>query len=158
MIYSTLWVCSSCARSIRTRTIHLIFFALIFPITCLLFFPFITWLREKLLFSVVSDWRFDNLCASHLQSQVVMLVSWKFKNPGERFDWSVDRVAVGKCVMWLAVKMASAQVVETSVTNNSPFQDPNQPEDLFQSRFTFYCIYPLGIFTQFSFKCFILFH
>ena len=22
----------------------------------------------------------------------------KFKNPGERFDWSVDRVAVGKCI------------------------------------------------------------
>ena len=31
-------------------------------------------------------------------------VSRKFKNPGERFDWSVDRVAVGKCVMRLAVK------------------------------------------------------
>ena len=36
--------------------------------------------------------------------QVVVLVSQKFKNPGERFDWSVDRLAVGKCVMWLAVK------------------------------------------------------
>ena len=54
--------------------------------------------------TVVSDWRFDNLCGSHLQSQVVVLVSGKFKNPCERFDWSVDRVAVGKCVMWLAVK------------------------------------------------------
>ena len=52
----------------------------------------------------LESWRFDNLCGSHLQSQVVVLVSWKFKNPGERFDWSVDRVAVGKCVMWLAVK------------------------------------------------------
>ena len=28
----------------------------------------------------------------------------KFKNPGERFDWSIDRVAFGKPVMWLAVK------------------------------------------------------
>ena len=54
--------------------------------------------------TVVCDWHFDNLCGGHLQSQVIVLVSWKFKNPGERFDWSIDRVAVGKCVMWLAVK------------------------------------------------------
>ena len=45
-----------------------------------------------------------SLYGSHLQSQVVVLVRWKFKNPGEQFDWSVDIVAVGKCVMWLAVK------------------------------------------------------
>ena len=64
----------------------------------------IIWVVGVLRKTVVSDWRFDNLCGSHLQSQVVVLVSWKFKNPGERFDWSVDRVAVGKCVMWLAVK------------------------------------------------------
>ena len=30
--------------------------------------------------------------------------------------------------------MASAQVVETSVTNNSPSQDSTHPDDLFQSR------------------------
>ena len=30
--------------------------------------------------------------------------------------------------------MASAQVIETSVTNNSPSQDSNHPDDLFQSR------------------------
>ena len=30
--------------------------------------------------------------------------------------------------------MASAQVVETSVTNNSPSQDSYHPDDLFQSR------------------------
>ena len=30
--------------------------------------------------------------------------------------------------------MASAQVVEKSVTNNSPSQDSNQPDDPFQSR------------------------
>ena len=30
--------------------------------------------------------------------------------------------------------MASAQAVETSVTNNSPSQDSNHPENLFQSR------------------------
>ena len=39
----------------------------------------------------------------------------------------------------LTLKMASAQVVETSVTNNSPSQDSNHPDDLFQSRYqTFY--------------------
>ena len=31
--------------------------------------------------------------------------------------------------------MVSAQVVETSVTNNSPFQDSYHPDDLFQSRY-----------------------
>ena len=31
--------------------------------------------------------------------------------------------------------MASALVVETSVTNNSPSQDFNHPDDLFQSRY-----------------------
>ena len=30
--------------------------------------------------------------------------------------------------------MASTQVVEMSVTNNSPSQDSNHPDDLFQSR------------------------
>ena len=34
----------------------------------------------------------------------------------------------------LTLKMASAQFVATSVTNNSPFQDSNHPDDLFQSR------------------------
>ena len=33
-----------------------------------------------------------------------LLVSWKFENLWQRFDWSVDRVTVGKPVMWLAVK------------------------------------------------------
>ena len=68
----------------------------------------IIWVIGVLRRTVVSDWRFDNLCGSHLQSQVVVLVSWKFKNPGERFDWSIDRVAVGKYVMWLAVKTCAA--------------------------------------------------
>ena len=31
--------------------------------------------------------------------------------------------------------MASAQVVETSVTNNSPSQDSYHPDDLFQSKY-----------------------
>ena len=34
----------------------------------------------------------------------------------------------------LTLRMASAQVVETSVTNNSPSQDSNHLDDLFQSR------------------------
>ena len=38
-----------------------------------------------------------------------------------------------------SLKMASAQVVETSVTNNSPSQDFNHPDDLFQSRY--FCIF-----------------
>ena len=33
------------------------------------------------------------------------------------------------------MKMASAQVLETSVTNNSPSQDSYHPDDLFQSSF-----------------------
>ena len=36
--------------------------------------------------------------------------------------------------------MASAQVVETSVANNSPSQDSNHPDDLFQSKFCLYRI------------------
>ena len=35
--------------------------------------------------------------------------------------------------IFFTLKMASAQVVETSVTNNSPSQDSNHPNDLFQS-------------------------
>ena len=40
-------------------------------------------------------------------------------------DWSPEKTP----------KMASAQVVETSVTNNSPSQDSNHPDGLFQSRY-----------------------
>ena len=48
--------------------------------------------------------------------------------------------------------MASAQVVETSVTNNSPSQDSYHPDDLFQSRNAFVldipiaCVVDLGAF------------
>ena len=37
--------------------------------------------------------------------------------------------------IFFTLKMASAQVVEMSVTNNSPPQDSNHPDDLFQSRY-----------------------
>ena len=33
------------------------------------------------------------------------------------------------------MKMAFTQVVETSVTNDSPSQDSNHPDDLFQSKY-----------------------
>ena len=46
--------------------------------------------------------------------------------------------------------MASAQVVETSVANNSPSQDSNHPDDLFQSR------YVTPGFKPFSYLVFIL--
>ena len=36
---------------------------------------------------------------------------------------------------FLTLKVASAQVIETSVTNNSPSQDSNRPDDHFQSRY-----------------------
>ena len=36
----------------------------------------------------------------------------------------------------LTMKMASTQVDETSVAHNSPSQDSNHPDDLFQSRYT----------------------
>ena len=39
------------------------------------------------------------------------------------------------CGSQVTLKMASAQVVETSVTNNSPSQDSYHPDDLFQSRY-----------------------
>ena len=35
--------------------------------------------------------------------------------------------------------MAAAQVVERSITNNSPSQDSNHPDDLFQSRYNCDC-------------------
>jgi len=43
---------------------------------------------------------------------------------------------------WL-LKMASAQVVEMSVTNNSPSQDSNHPDDFFQSRYKTFCLHLL---------------
>ena len=70
----------------------------------------IIWVIGPLRRTVLATDASGNLCGSHLQSQVVLLVSWKFKNPAEQFDWSVDRVAFGKCVMWLAVKTCAENV------------------------------------------------
>jgi len=64
----------------------------------------IIWVMGVLGGTVVGDWRFGGLCGGRLQSRVVVLVSWGFGGPGERFDWSVDGVAVGGYVVWLAVR------------------------------------------------------
>ena len=48
---------------------------------------------------------------------------------------SSDRIACQVIDYHLTLKMASAQVVETSVTNNSPSQGSDHPDDLFQSRY-----------------------
>ena len=61
----------------------------------------IIWVIGVLRRTVVCGWHFNNLCGSHLQNQVILLVSWKFKNPGERFDWSIDKVAIGKPLIFL---------------------------------------------------------
>ena len=59
---------------------------------------------------------------------MVVLVSWKFKNP------QIAHQAFFNFQDYhLTLKMASAQVIEMSVTNNSPSQGSNHPADLFQS-------------------------
>ena len=47
----------------------------------------------------------------------------------------------------LTLKMASAQVVETSVTNNSPSQDSYHPDDLFQSRYQYSWVQTISLYT-----------
>jgi len=37
------------------------------------------WVTRRTVQTVVGNWHFDNPCESHLQSQVTILVSWKFK-------------------------------------------------------------------------------
>ena len=44
----------------------------------------------------------------------------------------------------LTLKVASAQVVETSFANGSPCQDSNRPDDLFQSRRSLHCVISLA--------------
>ena len=62
-------------------------------------------------------------------------------------DWSPEK----DCCLWLTfrqpvrkqssvtLKMASAQVVETTGTSNSPSQDSNQPDDLFDQVMLLLC-------------------
>ena len=80
----------------------------------------IIWVIGVLRRTVVSDWRFDNLCGSHLQSQVVVLVSWKFKNPGERFDWSNEIAHQGFWIFnWLTLPLDSEDGFRTGGRNIS---------------------------------------
>ena len=58
--------------------------------------------------------------------------------------------------------MASALVVETSVANNSPSQDFNYPDDVFQSRYVtpgfkafFYSTFPITSALAFAFEAFV---
>ena len=121
-------------------------------------FPIIiSWLKKIICVSgvlrrtVVGNWCFNNLCGSHLQSQVIVLVSWKFTNPGGWFDWSIDSIAVGKPMMWLAVKTCAVvgdvnrgvarwiPVINNVSKHQSQttvlLKDSSHPDDLFQSRY-----------------------
>ena len=51
-----------------------------------------------------------------------------------------------------SLKIASAQVVETSVTNNSPSQDSYHPDDLFQSKYATPGFKPFSCFHIFGYK------
>ena len=80
---------------------------------------------------VDSDWRFDNLCGSHLQSQSELYhVSWCY------YTLVIDLIGQ------VTLKMTIAQVVETSVTvnNNSPIQDYIHPDDQTQTTFQAFTI------------------
>ncbi|KAK2560702.1 Nuclear pore complex protein Nup93 [Acropora cervicornis] len=77
---------------------------------------------NKLLSQVIS-------ASSGLQSPRDRLHAMAFDLAQRVFEFSTDQH------YHLTLKMASAQVVETSVTNNSPSQDSYHPDDLFQSRY-----------------------
>ena len=85
-----------------------------------------------LLFTLQSIY-LHNLCTRlHSQSHHAFTngysIYWPIKSLTRVFEFSTD---------WnyhLTLKMASPQVVEMSVTNNSPSQDSTHPDDLFQSR------------------------
>ena len=69
----------------------------------------------------------------HSQSHHVLTngysIYWPTKSLTRVFEFSTDQH------YHLTLKMASAQVVETSVNNNSPSQDSYHADDLFQSRY-----------------------
>ena len=56
-------------------------------------------------------------------------IYWPIKSLTRVFEFSTDQID------HLTLKMASAQLVETSVANNRPSQDSSHPDDLFQSRY-----------------------
>ena len=124
---------------------------------------------------VDSDWRFDNLCASHLQSQSE-LVSRQLMVLHSGF-WLINNQSIIPSGYWLinyqsiipstdviqltlTLKMTTAQFVETSVTvnNNNPIQDYVHSDDQTQPTFEmtpgfkpFTKLYP----SCFSFWCYI---
>ena len=59
-------------------------------------------------------------------------IYWPIKSLSRVFEFSTDFNIKD---YHLTLKMASAQVVEKSVTNNRPSLDSHHPDDLFQSRF-----------------------
>ena len=69
--------------------------------------------------------------AFHLHVSVQYITFFKLPFRLANMFISFFRLGLG---LHLTLKMASAQVVEMSVTNNSPSQDSNHPDDLFQSR------------------------
>ena len=62
----------------------------------------IIWVIGVLRRAVVGDLCFDNLCGSHLSESSDTYSQLKIKTPS--FDSSIDRIAIGKRVMRLAVK------------------------------------------------------
>ena len=91
---------------------------------------------------VDSDWHFENLCGSHLQSQSELYhASWWYyilviDLIGQLCRDVIGHLSVKPWCYWLwkltlTLKMTTAQLVETSVTvnNNSPIHDYVQPDD-----------------------------
>ena len=60
----------------------------------------------------------------------------------------LNQSSIKLCLKFRTLKIASAQVVETSVNNNSPSQDSNHPDDLFQSRYVTPGFKPFSYFYQ----------
>ena len=100
----------------------------------------IVWVNVVLNRTVVdSDWHFDNLCGSHLQSQSELYhVSWWYYTLVIKLIWLLNYVAtlLVVCQLSLDVIQLTAQVVEMSVTvNNSPIQDYIQVDAQIQPTF-----------------------
>ena len=91
--------CHSCSRIFQFTIVHY------WERTCLVFkgkavlnlpwLKMIIWVTAVLRRTVVCNWRFDNLCRSHLQTQVIVLVSWKFKTLVSAFEF------LTKTITWL---------------------------------------------------------
>ena len=78
------------------------------------------------------------------------------------WEWRFDNLWRSHFHLTSTLKMASALVVETSVANNSPSQDFNYPDDVFQSRYVtpgfkafFYSTFPITSALAFAFEAFV---